>query len=73
MHSGELVFAQLMDHLPLHTFRCYAAKYPVCYPAPTFSHLDQFLVLFPWAKLRQAKGAAKLLDLRGSTPAPFTS
>jgi hypothetical protein len=43
MHLGKLVFAQLMDHLPLHIFRRCVAKYPGRYPALTFSHLDQFL------------------------------
>ena len=43
MHSGKLVFAQLMDHLPLHTFRRCVAKYPNRYPTLSFSHLDQFL------------------------------
>ena len=45
MHTGKLVFAQLMDHLPLHTFRRCVAKYPGRYPALTFSHLDQFLCM----------------------------
>ena len=45
MHLGKLVFAQLMDHLPLHTFRRYVSKYPSHYPALTFSHLDQFLCM----------------------------
>jgi hypothetical protein len=45
MHSGKLVFAQLMAHLPLHTFRQCAANYPSRYPTLTFSHLDQFLCL----------------------------
>jgi hypothetical protein len=45
MYSGKLVFAQLMDHLPLHTFRRCVAKYPGRYPALTFSHLDQFLCM----------------------------
>ena len=45
MHSGKLVFAQLMAHLPLHTFRQCVAKYPSHYPTLTFSHLDQFLCL----------------------------
>ncbi len=45
MHSGKLVFAQLMAHLPLHTFRQCVAKYPSHYPPLTFSHLDQFLCL----------------------------
>jgi hypothetical protein len=45
MHSGKLVFAQLMDHLPLHTFRRCVAKYPGRYPILSFSHLDQFLCM----------------------------
>jgi hypothetical protein len=45
MHTGKLVFAQLMAHLPLHTFRQCIAKYPSRYPTLTFSHLDQFLCL----------------------------
>ena len=45
MHSGKLVFAQLMAHLPLHTFRQCVAKYPSHYPTLTFSHLDQFLCM----------------------------
>ena len=45
MHTGKLVFAQLMDHLPLHTFRRCVAKYPGRYPTLTFSHLDQFLCM----------------------------
>ena len=45
MHSGKLVFAQLMAYLPLHTFRQCVAKYPSHYPTLTFSHLDQFLCL----------------------------
>jgi len=43
MHSGKLVFAQLMEHLPLHTFRRSIARFPSQYPTKTFSHLDQFL------------------------------
>jgi transposase len=45
MHAGRLVFAQLMDHLPLHTFRRCVAKYPSRNPALSFSHLDQFLCM----------------------------
>jgi len=45
MHTGKLVFAQLMAHLPLHIFRQCVAKYPNRYPTLTFSHLDQFLCL----------------------------
>ncbi len=45
MYSGQLVFAQLMEHLPLHTFRRHVRRYPSKYPTKTFSHLDQYLCM----------------------------
>ena len=45
MHTGKLVFAQLMEYLPLHTFRRCVSRYPSRYPTLTFSHLDQFLCM----------------------------
>lgn len=42
MHTGKLVFAQLMEHLTLHSFRRCVAKYPAKYPTLSFSHLDQY-------------------------------
>jgi hypothetical protein len=45
MYTGKLVFAQLMEHLPLHTFRRCVAKYAGTYPTLTFSHLDQYLCM----------------------------
>ena len=45
MYSGQLVFAQLVEHLPLHTFRRCVQRYPSKYPTKTFSHLDQFLCM----------------------------
>jgi hypothetical protein len=45
MHTGKLVFAQLMEYLPLHTFRRCVAKYPGRYPTLSFSHLDQYLCM----------------------------
>ncbi len=45
MHTGKLVFAQLMEYLPLHTFRRCVSRYPSRYPTFTFSHLDQFLCM----------------------------
>ena len=45
MYFGKLVFAQLMDFLPLHTFRRCVARYPSNYPTKTFSHLDQYLCM----------------------------
>lgn len=45
MFVGKLVFAQVMDFLPLHTFRRCVARYPSSKPTKTFSHLDQFLCM----------------------------
>jgi len=45
MPTGKLVFAQLMDFLPLHTFRRCVARYPSSYPTKSFSHLDQYLCM----------------------------
>ena len=45
MHAGKRVFAQLMEHLPLHTFRQCVAKYSTRYITLKFSHLDQFLCM----------------------------
>ena len=45
MNSDKLVFAQLMEHLPLHTFCRCVQCYPSKYPTKTFSHLDQFLCM----------------------------
>jgi hypothetical protein len=45
MYSGKLVLAQLMDYLPLHSFRRCVTRYPARNPALRFSHLDQFLCM----------------------------
>lgn len=45
MYSGKLVFAQLMDHLPLHTFRRIVKRYDGEYKVKTFSCLDHFLCM----------------------------
>ena len=45
MHEGKLVFAQLMEHLPLRTFHQCVARYSGRYPTLKFSHLDQFLCM----------------------------
>ena len=44
MFTGKFVFTQLMDFLPLHTFRRCVARYPSSHPTKTFSHLDQIPV-----------------------------
>lgn len=45
MHSVKLVFAQLMEHLPLTTFRRCVARYQGDYKVKSFSCLDHFFVL----------------------------
>ena len=45
MHSGRLVFAQLMDHLPLHSFRRCVARYGGNRRVQSFTCLDQFLCM----------------------------
>jgi hypothetical protein len=43
MHIGKLVFAQLMEHLPLTTFRRCVARYGGHHKVKRFSCLDQYL------------------------------
>jgi hypothetical protein len=43
MHTGKLVFAQLMEHLPLTTFRRCVARYGGHHKMQRFSCLDQYL------------------------------
>lgn len=45
MHQGKLVFAQLMAHLPLSTFRRCVATHRGEYKVQDFSCLDQFLAM----------------------------
>jgi len=45
MYSGKLVFAQLVDHLPLHTFRRCVARYRGHHKVKQFSCLDQYLCM----------------------------
>ena len=43
MHIGNLVFSQLMEFAPWHTFRRLVVKYRGDFNVRTFSCLDQFL------------------------------
>jgi Domain of unknown function (DUF4372)/Transposase DDE domain len=43
MYVGKLVFAQVMEHLPLHTFRRIVTRYAGNRKVKSFSCLDQFL------------------------------
>src|SRR2546430_2404515 len=45
MHIGKLVFAQVMEFAPWHTFRRLVAKYQGNFNVRTFTCLDQFLCL----------------------------
>src|SRR3989337_1718277 len=45
MYTGKLVFAQVMDHLPLHTFRRYVARHRGEHKVKRFSCLDQYLCM----------------------------
>lgn len=45
MYEGKLVFAQLMEHLPTHTFRRIVKRYDGDYKVQTFSCLDQFFCM----------------------------
>ena len=41
MYVGKLIFAQVMEHLPLHTFRRCVARYNGEHKVKQFSCLDQ--------------------------------
>ena len=45
MHQGQLVFAQVMKHLPLSTFRRCVARYQGEHKVKSFSCLDQYLCM----------------------------
>jgi len=45
MNSGELVFAQIMAHLPLSTFRRCVARYDGEPKVKSFSCLDRYLCM----------------------------
>ena len=45
MNAGKLIFAQVMEFAPWHTFRRLVAKYQGDFNVRTFSCLDQFLCM----------------------------
>ena len=45
MNQGKLVFAQMMEHLPLTTFRRCVARYGGEHKVKHFSCLDQYLCM----------------------------
>jgi hypothetical protein len=55
MNTGKLVFAQVMAHLPLSTFRRYAARYDGKHKVKHFTCLDQHLII-AFAQLTYREG-----------------
>ena len=45
MHSGQFVFSQVMDHLPMKTFRRCVQPYQGNRHIQSFTCLDQFLCM----------------------------
>ncbi len=45
MNQGKTVFAQIMEHLPKHSFRKYVNRYKGNYKVQSFSCWEQFLVM----------------------------
>ena len=45
MYEGKLVFAQVMEHLPLHSFLRIVTRYAGERKVKSFSCLDQFLCM----------------------------
>jgi hypothetical protein len=45
MYTGKLVFSQVMDFMPLHTFRRCVARYQGDYKVKKFTCLDQYLCM----------------------------
>ncbi|NEX14810.1 MAG: IS4 family transposase, partial [Prosthecochloris sp.] len=46
MYTGKTVFAQLLEHLPLHQFRRCVKRYKGNYKVQSFTCLDHYLCLF---------------------------
>jgi hypothetical protein len=55
MYAGKLIFAQLMDHLPLHTFRRCVSRYQGERYAKRFRCFDQYVVM-AFAQLTYREG-----------------
>ena len=45
MNLGKFVFAQVMEHLPLHVFHCCVVRYSGEHKVKRFSCLDQYLCM----------------------------
>lgn len=68
MHQGKLVFAQIMTHLPLTTFRRCVAAHRGDYKVKDFSCLDQFFAM-SFAQLTYRESLRDIeLNLRAQAP-----
>jgi len=66
MYSGRLVFSQVMDHLPMKTFRRCVQRYHGNRHVQSFTCLDQFLCMaFAQLTLRESLRDIEL-KFRGS-------
>ncbi len=45
MYTGKIIFSQVMDHIPMHTFRRCVHRYNGHYKVKSFSCLDQYLCM----------------------------
>jgi hypothetical protein len=68
MHTGKLVFAQVMEFAPWHSFRRLVAKYRGDFNVRTFSCLDQFLCM-AFAQLTYRESLRDIEACLGAQPA----
>jgi Domain of unknown function (DUF4372)/Transposase DDE domain len=68
MHAGKLVFPQVMEFAPWHTFRRLVAKYRGGFNVRTFSCLDQFLCM-AFAQLTYRESLRDIQACLGAQPA----
>ncbi len=66
MYAGKIVFAQLIGHLPLHTFRRCVQRYRGHYKVQSFSCLDQYLCMAFAQLISDPEIRDSYLVLRGS-------
>jgi hypothetical protein len=67
MYTGKLVFAQVMEHAPWHTFRRVVARYRGDFNVRTFSCLDQFLSM-AFAQLTYREGLRDIEQCLSAQP-----
>lgn len=68
MYAGKLVFAQVMEYAPWHTFRRLVAQYHGDFNVRSFSCLDQFLCMV-FAQLNYRKSLRGIEARLGAQPA----